>query len=97
MHAKKGINSRMQPGSSEGGGTQAEDLWVVLEDDVGGVVADEDGGRLRVDVGHVRLDRGVDDAQVRDAVHAQLAVDDGQRVRRGAHLARARPVPVGAG
>src|SRR6266851_9931465 len=60
----------------------------ILEHEIGALGAGHDGGSVDVARRQGREDRGVDDAQPRDAVHPEALVDDGAgRIR--AHPARA--------
>ena len=47
------------------------------EDEVGALLADHDAGGVGVARDHGRHDRGVGDAQAKEAVDAQLGVDHG--------------------
>jgi hypothetical protein len=50
------------------------------EDEIGGLLADHDTGRVGVAADEVRHDRGIGDAQALDAAHAQVRIDDRARV-----------------
>jgi hypothetical protein len=66
-------------------------------DHVGQLLGHHDGRRVEVAGHHLRHDRGIDDAQAFQPVHAALAVDHRHRVIGMAHLVRARRVVGGLG
>src|SRR6185436_5847162 len=51
-------------------------------DQVGGLLADHDAGRIGIAGGHRREDRGIGDAQSLEPVHPQALVDHGVGTRR---------------
>ena len=86
------VSARYLPGlkwsESEGGVTARGSGGVILEDHVGGLLADHDRGGVGVardDLGH---DRAIGDAQPGDAMHPQPRID---------HRTRPLPHPAGAG